>query len=194
LQAFLALIDRLSACAGDDRARVEAEIWERFGVERALLALDMSQFSLSVRRSGILPYLALIRRMQSMTAPIVARHGGEVVKYVADNLMAVFHTPDAAVRAALDIHARIHADGAPFAVAIGIDHGRFILVPGDCFGDTVNVACKLGEDVAEPGEILLTDAARAALRDPASLRLRPQTVSVSGLEIAVHAVAGTTAG
>ena len=63
MQAFLALVDRLNEARAEERARVEAEIWERFGVEQALLALDMSQFSLSVRRSGILPYLGLIRRM-----------------------------------------------------------------------------------------------------------------------------------
>ena len=71
MQAFFDFVDRLSACEGAERAALEAQIWQRFGVERTLLALDMSQFSLSVRRSGILPYLALIRRMQLLTRPIV---------------------------------------------------------------------------------------------------------------------------
>jgi adenylate cyclase len=189
MQAFVALIDRLSAAGADDRRRIEDEIWSRFGVDKALLSLDMSRFSLSVRRSGILPYLALIRRMQLLTAPIVTRHHGQVVKYVADNLLAVFDDAADAARCAVQIHEAIAAGDEQFTVAVGIDCGRFILVPGsDCFGDTVNVACKLGEDVASPGEVLLTDAARQRLGVAFPFALREQKVSISGLELDVFGV------
>jgi len=189
LQAFLALVDRLNGAGAEERARVEAEIWDRFGVERALLALDMSQFSLSVRRSGILPYLGLIRRMQAVTAPIVQRHGGAVVKYSADNMIAIFDDSADAVQAAVAINRAIVEGGERFKVAIGVDHGRFILIDGaDCYGDAVNVACKLGEDVAAAGEILLTAAARERLEEAFPHPLKEQRVSVSGLEVRVFAV------
>ncbi|HUQ27038.1 MAG TPA: hypothetical protein VM051_00505 [Usitatibacter sp.] len=189
MQAFLALVDRLSTAAGAERAQLEAEIWARFGVDKAILALDMSQFSLSVRRSGILSYLALIRRMQALTAPIVAAHGGQVVKYTADNMIAAFDEPAAAAQAALAIHEEIRTRDAGFRVSVGIDYGRFILIPGsDCYGDAVNVACKLGEDVADAGEVLLTEAARARLAASPVFALAPQQVSISGLELTVHAV------
>jgi class 3 adenylate cyclase len=189
MQAFFDLIDRLSGLEGAERARLEAEIWERFGVERTLLALDMSQFSLSVRRSGILPYLALIRRMQSLSGPIVQRHNGAVIKYEADNLLATFAEPSDAVHAAIAINLAIAAGGERFEVAIGIDHGRFILIDGhECYGDAVNIACKLGEDVARPAEVLLTQAAARRMGDPPPFALREQRVSVSGLEFEVYAV------
>jgi class 3 adenylate cyclase len=41
------------------------------------------------------------------------------------------------------------------------------------FGLEVNLASKLGEDVARPGEALLTPAAAAAARGSRSLRLVP---------------------
>ena len=190
MQTFYDLIDRLSTAEGADKARLEAEIWERFGVDRTLLALDMSQFSLSVRRSGILPYLALIRRMQALTGPIVQRHNGSVIKFEADNLLATFAEPSDAVHAALAINLAIASGGERFEVAIGIDHGRFILIDGnECWGDPVNVACKLGEDVARPAEVLLTLAAAKRLGDPPPFALREQRVSVSGLEFEVFAVA-----
>ena len=189
MQAFLALVDRLNEAGAEERAGVEAEIWERFGVERALLSLDMSHFSLSVRRSGILPYIGLIRRMQALTRPIVERGGGAVIKYDADNMIAVFGTADAAAGAALAINRAIVEGGEKFAVAMGIDFGRFLLIDGaDCYGDPVNVACKLGEDVAESGEVLLTAAARARLDPAFPYALREQVVSVSGLEVHVFAV------
>ena len=189
MQAFLALVDRLNDAGGEERARVEAEIWERFGVERAVLALDMSQFSLSVRRAGILPYLGLIRRMQALTAPIVASHGGAVVKYEADNMIATFAGVGDAAAAALDINRAIAEGGERFTVSMGVDFGRFLLVGGtDLYGDPVNVACKLGEDVADSGEVLLTAAARAQLDASFPHALRDQKVSVSGLEVHVFAV------
>lgn len=189
MQAFLALVDRLNDAGAEERARVEAEIWSRFGVEKALLALDMSQFSLSVRRSGILPYLSLIRRMQALTGPIVERQGGAVVKYSADNMIAIFDSAADAALAAIAINHAIVRGAERFQVAIGVDHGRFILVDGgDCYGDAVNVACKLGEDVAAAGEILLTAAARAGLDAAFPHPLREQRVSVSGLEVRVFAV------
>ena len=189
MQAFLDLVDRLNGAGAGDRAGIEAEIWRRFGVERALLALDMSHFSLSVRRSGILPYLGLIRRMQALTGPLVERHGGAVVKYAADNMIATFETPAAAAKAALAINGAIAAGAEPFTVAMGVDFGRFLLIDGtDCYGDTVNVACKLGEDVAAASEILLTASAREKLPEDFPHALREQHLSVSGLEVRVFSI------
>ena len=51
-------------------------------------------------------------------------------------------------------------------IAIGVGYGRILLVgDDDAYGDEMNVACKLGEDLAEQGEILLTAAAHEALGD-----------------------------
>ena len=56
MESFLALIDELNACAPAARAEVERRICEDFQVERAVLALDMSGYSFSVRRGGIFPH------------------------------------------------------------------------------------------------------------------------------------------
>jgi adenylate cyclase len=191
-QDFFRLIDRMNGAPAADRARVEADIWHTYGVEMAMLALDMSQFSLAVRRGGILPYLGLVRRMQVATAPLVEEAGGKVVKFEADNLMAVFPDVPPAVEAAVRINRALAGEscgGIACAVGVGIDYGRFLMIPGeDCFGDTVNVAYKLGEDVARPGEVLLTSAARARLGRDARYRLVEQRVSISGLDLATYSV------
>ncbi len=186
---FFALIDRMAGAPDAERPGLEAGIWSAFGVEQAVLSLDMSQFSLSVRRGGILPYLALIRRMHRLTRPIVERHRGQVVKFVADNLIAAFASTGDALEAAVAIQLAVPTDGpGTFAASIGIDHGRFLLVPGEeCYGDTVNVACKLGEDLARPGEILLTAAARERL-GTCPYSLSEQLASVTGLELRTYSV------
>lgn len=190
MQSFFALVDRLSEAGAEERSRIEAEIWERFGADKAVLALDMSQFSLSVRRSGILPYLALIRRMQALTAPLVVMNRGHVIKYEADNMFASFDDPSDAVRAAVAINQIIVRGEERFTVGVGIDYGRLLLVHGaECYGDTMNIACKLGEDVAEAGEVLLSEAAARRLRPDFPFALKPQQVSISGIELNVYSVA-----
>ncbi|QJR09951.1 hypothetical protein DSM104443_01002 [Usitatibacter rugosus] len=186
---FFALIDRLPNAGEAERQSLEAQIWERFGVERAVMALDMSHFSLTVRRSGILSYLGLIRRMQVITKPIVDAHGGALVEFHADNLMAVFPDVPQAVDAGIAMNRAFELQMKPdggqmIEVAIGIDFGRFLFVDGcRCFGDTVNTAFKLGEDLARAGEILLTPGARARLGAAFPHPFSEQQFSISGLEL-----------
>jgi len=189
MQSFFALIDQLNACSGAERAQAEAAVWSRFGVEKAVLALDMSEFSLAVRRDGIMSYLGAIRRMQTVTEPIVRAGGGEVVKYLADNLMAVFARAGEAVSAAVRINQALAGPQSGVSVSIGIDYGRFLMVPGkDCYGDPINIAYKLGEDLARPGEILITAAAREQLGAGFPHALSEHSVSLSGLQVTAYGV------
>jgi len=191
---FNSLVERLFAETVEGREALEAQIWSEFGVERAVMALDMSHFSLTVRRSGILSYLGLIRRMQRFTKPLVERTGGIVVEFHADNLMAVFPDVAEAVEAAVQINHALREDRdgdgvADISVAIGIDYGRFLFVANEhCYGDTVNVAFKLGEDIARAHEILLTEGARQRLGATFPYSLTSQPVTISGLELSTHAV------
>ena len=50
----------------------------------------------------------------------------------------------------------------------------------DMWGSELNVAAKLGEDIAEQDEILLTTPARNALKSK-KFKLKPRTVNVSGM-------------
>jgi len=58
----------------------------------------------------------------------------------------------------------------------------------DCFGDAVNRACKLGEDVAAAGEILVTQDAIKAITAELDFKLHEVKVSVSGLYIPAYAI------
>ena len=74
--------------------------------------------------------------------------------------------------------------------SIGIDYGRFLYVnTSDCFGDPVNRAYKLGEDIARPEEILVTQEVRDRLGDAgSSYRLKEQVISISGMEFLTYKV------
>ena len=65
---------------------------------------------------------------------------------------------------------------------VGIDVGDILLIDQvECFGDAVNLAYKLGEDIARPGEVLLTPQARSAVSGMPT-RLKAMRISISGLQ------------
>ena len=192
MESFIALIDELNACCANDRASLEARLAATFEVECAVLALDMSGYSSLVRRNGILPHLCRIRRTQLLTAPLIERFAGRVVRQVADNILAVFETANFALEAARAIVETAAQNGSSrddaqrdlLPVSIGIDYGKLLLVPGyDCFGDPVNVAFKLGEDVAGPGEILITENGLHRLAPASRLNVQERHVAISGIEL-----------
>lgn len=182
------LLDRYAAADPEHRHAIEQEIWATYGRDFAVLVLDMSGFSLLTQRHGIVYYLAMVRRMQRAVAPIITAHGGAVVKFEADDCFAVFGHPQHAAEASLAIHAALAADPHPdmIRVSIGIDAGRVLMVDNlDVFGNAVNRACKLGEDIAEAGETLITQEAFATIPASAGLHGRKVRVAISGIEMEV---------
>lgn len=181
-------LDQYAAAAPDQRHLIEGEIWRAYGRELAVLVLDMSGFSLLTQRHGIVYYLAMVRRMQRTVAPIVMAHGGEVVKFEADDCFAVFGTAQHAVEAARAIHGALAEDPHPdmIRVAIGIDFGQVLMVDNlDVFGNPVNRASKLGEDIAEAGETLITSEAFATIPATAGISGTCTAMSISGIQMQV---------
>jgi len=69
-------------------------------------------------------------------------------------------------------------------VGIGIDHGDALLIGGpDYFGAAVNRASKLGEDIAGPGEILMTETAFELLPKDAGIPHEPLELEISGIKL-----------
>jgi class 3 adenylate cyclase len=172
------------------RKAIEEEIWRQFGAERTVMVLDMSGFSLLTRRHGVVHYLSMVRRMQRTVRPIVLDHGGSMVKFEADNAFAVFPDPESGIRATIEMNQAFAVENAncpeDFAIKLscGLDHGRILLIEGqEFFGDSVNIACKLGEDLAGPGEILVAKTAMDLLPAGANLGGTPVQFSISGLEM-----------
>ena len=96
--------------------------------------------------------------------------------------------PAAALAAARDIRQACRALPEPLEVSIGLDCGRFLYVPhSDCFGDPVNVAYKLAEDIAGHGEILASDRVFTAAGQDAAAAW--QECELSGLRLSYAALA-----
>lgn len=180
----------------DERRQIEAEVWRQFGAERTVLVLDMSGFSLLTRKHGVVHYLSMVRRMHETVRPIVNANGGSVVKFEADNAFAVFPAPQAGIEAAIAINRAAVDENVEYTsefkiqLSIGIDHGRILLVEGeDFFGDAVNSASKLGEDLAKPGEVLVSRHAMDKLPAAAGIRGHPVRFLISGIDLEAVSIA-----
>jgi adenylate cyclase len=139
----------------------------------------------------------------------VFRHGGMLDKFIGDAVMAQWGAPieepddaDRAVAAAADmmrelatLNAKWRASGRPeLQIGIGIDRGDVFAgnigserrLEFTVIGDAVNRAWQLC-DSAAGGEVLLTDAVRAALCEPLELLPHPPiSIKGNGQSVTVH--------
>lgn len=172
------------------RSEIETRLWKEFGAVKSVLVLDLSGFSLLTQKYGIVHYLSMVRRMQLIAQPIVEKAGGEVVKFEADNCFAMFDAPQTAVETAIALNQAFDEinvytqEQFDIRVAIGIDYGNVLLIGGpDYFGNAVNIASKLGEDEARPGEILITERAIAQIPSGAGFQSESIELEISGITI-----------
>ena len=182
---------------------IDRRLAAAFERRAAVLVLDMCGFSRLTARRGIVFYLSMIVQMEDAARPAVANNGGIVVKQEADNLFALFHTPAEALEAALDIFLAFRAvnsvmpDDRDIRGSIGIGYGDLLVVGDDpdagrvedVFGHEMNLASRLGEDLASGAEILLTPAAFAAL-PPGEYATEAVRYDHRGEEVACHRFVG----
>ena len=170
-----------------DVARIDRRIWDLFGEDWAVMFTDLSGFSRASAAFGITHFLQIIFEQRQHVMPVVESHDGILVKTEADSLLILFRRAEAAVRCAVEMEAvcaQINRRRKPeehILLCVGIGYGRLLRVgDAEVFGQQVNAASKLGEDTAKAGEILLTEAARAAAGDLEGLRYDPIEQSVAG--------------
>lgn len=180
-------------------AEIDAKIREFFAQTCAIMVLDMSSFSRLTIKYGIVHFLAMVHRMNAVTAPVVEEYGGEIIKLEADNVFAVFPDVGPAVDASVDILKRLSGantmlpDDTDLYACFGIGYGEVLIVGSrdmivegkDVYGAEVNLASKLGEDLAQCGEILLTESALQRIKD-GPRELERVEMSIAGLQLVVH--------
>ncbi|WP_293125426.1 adenylate/guanylate cyclase domain-containing protein [Microcoleus sp. bin38.metabat.b11b12b14.051] len=173
-------------------AEIDAKINATFRQQHTILVMDMSGFSRTTVRYGIIHFLAMIHRMHGIVKPIIAECGGTVIKEEADNIFAVFPNVKSAVEAAIDSLKQTAAVNTTLPpemdiyLCIGIGCGDVLMLEGeDMYGSEFNLAAKLGEDLAERGEILLTAAAYEKLTGDKQ-DWEKMELSISGLELVAY--------
>jgi class 3 adenylate cyclase len=175
-------------------AELTAQLYAACQRRKAILVLDMCGFTRITQERGVLAFLLMIRRMRRLCEPCFERHGGELLRAEADNLFCFFDSAREAVAAAREVQAGLARANASLPAddqllcAIGIGYGDILWLSGcNAHGNEVNLAFKLGEDVAHGGQILLTEAAFAALGEAAPCATKSEAV-ISGVKISYFAL------
>jgi adenylate cyclase len=150
----------------DEEGRLKKMIWERFGTDGVTFISDMANFSSTSRSLGVCHFLKMIHRTRDIVAPIIAANKGTLLKSDADNCYAFFRDVNNAIAASFDINAKLFSENQQrplhehIYLSVGIDYGDLLLVGNeDFYGDPVNTASKLGEDLAAKGDTLVTERA-----------------------------------
>ena len=180
---FWAQIEAYQGTSGDERDAAYRALWAEFGARHAIVFTDLSGFTRLSVEHGIESFLGVIRASQRIFEPLIAEHGGRILKFEGDSLMAIFPDPGQALTSidalylAADSYNAGRAAHEEIRLCVGVGYGD-VLVAGehDIFGLEVNWASLLGEDTAQPGEVLLTEAVVDALKaTPLATRCMPSS-------------------
>ena len=183
------------------RARCDAARWPELDSRqarglfrrRAIVFTDTANFTTRTFEHGILHFLMLFERFVPEVERGLKAVRGRLVKVEGDSLLLEYERLHDACRgvAAIETLLQRRNRGRPerdqLWFSYGVGWGDVLDLGDDVFGLEVNLASKLGEDVARPGEALLTPAAVQALTAAQRRRLRPYgEVEFGGVAVNVH--------
>ena len=191
---LLAYLKRRERTRPLQRGPMDCSSYPGFFHRHAIVYTDTADFTVRTARDGILHFLMVFNRAVAGAEPLMRRHRGKLLKVEADSLLMRFPDVDAACRGgvdALEALLRRLNRGRPedeqLRFSYGIGYGDVLDLEEDMFGLEVNLASKLGEDLARPGEALLTPGAAAALGPPLLRRVVPyRTVSFGKTDLPVQ--------
>lgn len=164
--------------------------------DRTILFVDIRGFtgwSEAAEPEGV---VELLDRYYRLAEEALVRHGSLKLKLSGDEVMAVFVRPADAVGAARELRGLLREALAPagLEIAMGIHSGPVIegLLGGmrvrffDVIGDTVNVAKRI-EQIAEPGEIVLSEDCARQAAEPLPL-ISSRTVLLKGKGVPISVI------
>ena len=142
----------------------------------AILYADVAGYSRLTGEDEDATHRAL-RDYLDVIASIIKSHGGHVMHYAGDAVLAKFEAVVDSMSAAIDIQNDLKSRNNDLPkerrmeFRIGVNSGDVIEDRGDIYGDGVNVAARL-EALADPGGICISDAVRTAVGKKLNLNLR----------------------
>lgn len=143
----------------------------------AILAADIAGYSRLMQLAEDATLAALQAHQRELIAPLVATHGGRIVKTTGDGMLVEFPTGAQALGCAMATQAGMAQRNSAvpvdlrIAYRIGVHVGAVISDGGDIFGHSVNVAARL-QALAEPGGIRLSEVAYRQTRNKVAVTVR----------------------
>ena len=183
-----------------------------------ILFSDLSEFTALAGSVEPEHCLEVVDQMKDCSRRVVSKHGGIVVDFRGDSVMAMFGFPHAseyngrrAIEAALELHEvirdipkdRIATGLPPLRLHTGVHGGLVLLIENDpspgqfsVIGEVPNVAARLS-DIARDGEILVSATTLGGerhffeTRDRGDVQLQGKVQPVSVLQVLGHSNVST---
>jgi adenylate cyclase len=150
-----------------DKSVIDKHIWDLFGEKWCIMFTDLSGFSRNVEKFGIIHFLQTIYESERILIPIIEEHDGILLKIEGDSFLVMFRNVKKALQASIQMQNVLKeyntekADEEKILLCIGLGFGDILRIGDiDVFGQEVNSASKLGEDLAAPWEILITQSVK----------------------------------
>jgi len=127
----------------------------------AILAADVVGYSRLMEKDEAATLAALKAHRAEIIDPLIAEHGGRIVKLMGDGALVEFPSVVDAVSCAVAVQEDMAERNAAvdedrrIVLRIGVNLGDVVVDGDDIYGDGVNVAARL-EALAEPGGIALS--------------------------------------
>ena len=157
---------------GADKDLIDERIWDLFGEDWCIMFTDLSGFSRGVAKFGIIHFLQTIYESERLLIPIIESHDGIMLKVEGDSFLVIFRNVKKAIQSCIHMQRTLKtynvdkADEEKVLLCVGLGFGKVLKIgDADVFGAEVNAASKLGEDTADPWEVLVTDSVKKKAED-----------------------------
>ena len=155
--------------------------------------MDSTGFTRITSSHGIVHYLSILAQIREMLSPLLESCGSLRTRAEADNIYAEFESVAQALDAAVEANRMVDqqsldlSESEKFGLCIGIGFGQLLDSGHEgLYGSEMNLASKLGEDTADAGEILMTEAAWREIPDTSQSSFHRCSVGISGADISYY--------
>jgi len=134
----------------------------------AIVSADVAGYSRLIGADEAATLAAMRAHRAELIDPLIARHGGRIVKTMGDGLLLEFPSVVNAVKCSIDVQNGMVARNSTvaedkrIAFRIGVHLGDIVVDGDDIHGDGVNVAARL-QEAGETGGIILSGIAHESL-------------------------------
>jgi len=166
----------------------EVRVGDRIDRTMTVWFSDLRGFTSLTENLNPTETLGLVNDYLKATEPHITNNGGFIDKYIGDAVMALFDSPQGAIRAAIESAQSLHSmneanpDRPPLRAGIGLHTGPLVLgtVGSDSrlsctvLGASVNLASRLeGMTKTFGTTLIISEATREGLDDDENLSIRP---------------------
>jgi WD40 repeat protein/DNA-binding SARP family transcriptional activator/class 3 adenylate cyclase len=161
---------------------------------RTFVIADVRGYTVFTQERGDEAAAMLAARFADVVREQVGARDGSVIELRGDEALAVFRSPRQAIRAAVELQARLLQEtlatpDLPLPVGIGLDAGEAVQVEGGYRGGALNLAARLCGQ-AGPGEILCSQSVVHLARAVEGIRYVDRgELRLKGLSDPVHVLA-----